>query len=157
MNEEGSLCYVIYMKDPVFTLMLIDDEPADVELFRDACQEHAPGVQVEYAAHGQDALDLLEEGKRATPVRLPALILLDLNMPVMTGHQFLERIKHDPVLRTIPVVILSTSEAMDDIRQAYRNYAGGYLVKPSTIPELYQLVEAVIDYWRETVALPPLK
>lgn len=139
--------------DRPFQLLLIEDDPADAALFQDMLSEVDQAMRVEHAEHGQAALDSL---RGRPPAELPQLIVVDLNMPVMGGHEFLERAKALDELRHIPVLVLSTSDSTEDIHRSYHNHAGGYVVKPSTYAEYTSLLETVQAYWRGTVRLPTI-
>ncbi len=136
-----------------FTVLLVEDEPADAELFQDLLAEVAADIRVEHAENGQAALDLLQR----PGARRPDLIVLDLNMPVMNGHDFLSQAKAVTELRAIPVMVLSTSDHPDDIHRAYDAHAGGYVVKPGSYQEYTQVLDTVQAYWRGLVRLPRLE
>ena len=114
-----------------FTVLLVEDELADAELFQDLLAEVAADIRVEHVENGQAALELLQRPHAPRP----DLIVLDLNMPVMNGHDFLVQAKTVPDLRAIPVMVLSTSDHPDDIHRAYDGYASGYVVKPGSYRE----------------------
>lgn len=122
-------------------LLLAEDNLDDAELIREALAE--AGVQVTFhrACDGRQALDMLEAGLR------PDLVLLDLNMPRMNGRETLQAIKADPALAAIPVVILTTSDADQDIRASYHEHCSGYFVKPATIDELISVMRDVAAFW----------
>ncbi len=136
-----------------FTVLLVEDELADAELFQDLLSEVAADIHVEHVENGQAALELLQRPQ--TP--RPDLIVLDLNMPVMNGHDFLVQAKTVPELRAIPVMVLSTSDHPDDIHRAYDGYASGYVVKPGSYQEYTQVLDTVQAYWRGLVRLPRLE
>ena len=136
-----------------FTVLLVEDELADAELFQDLLSEVAADIHVEHVENGQAALELLQRPQ--TP--RPDLIVLDLNMPVMNGHDFLVQAKTVPDLRAIPVMVLSTSDHPDDIHRAYDGYASGYVVKPGSYREYTQVLDTVQAYWRGLVRLPRLE
>ncbi|GGK98128.1 response regulator [Deinococcus radiotolerans] len=136
-----------------FTLLLVEDELADAELFQDMLVEVAPDIQVTHVEHGQAALDHLT---RTQPGR-PDLIVLDLNMPVMNGHDFLAQAKTIPALRGIPVLVLSTSDHPEDIHRAYDGQASGYVLKPGTYQEYTQVLSTIQAYWRGLVKLPSVE
>jgi len=136
-----------------FTVLLIEDELADAELFQDLLSEVAADIHVEHVENGQAALDLLQR----PGAQRPDLIVLDLNMPVMNGHDFLSQAKAVAELRAIPVMVLSTSDHPDDIHRAYDGYASGYVVKPGSYQEYTQVLDTVQAYWRGLVRLPRLE
>lgn len=136
-----------------FTVLLVEDELADAELFRDLLAEVATDIHVEHVENGQAALERLQRPQAPRP----DLIVLDLNMPVMNGHDFLVQAKTVPELRAIPVMVLSTSDHPDDIHRAYDGYASGYVVKPGSYQEYTQVLDTVQAYWRGLVRLPRLE
>ncbi|GGR41656.1 response regulator [Deinococcus ruber] len=140
-----------------FRLLLIDDDPADVLFFREALEDISPEVEFHHVADGQQALNLLLQGVESARKSHPHLILVDINMPVLGGHAFLQQTKAHPTLRSIPVLMLSTSDQADDIQRAYQGQVNGYLVKPSQYSEYRQLVLTLLEYWRGTVRLPPVE
>ncbi len=142
------------MASEPFHILIVDDELADAQLFMGLFQEAYPAMRFHHAPHGLDALDYLQQAGPGQLYPRPQLILLDLNMPIMTGHHFLEVAKAHPSIRSIPVLILTSSERPDDIRESYTLYASGYLVKPSTFQELETLVKVVGEFWQGTVRLP---
>lgn len=136
-------------------ILLIEDNPADVELTRQCFRESRIVNEVHAASDADTALAFLRRnGSFATAPR-PDLVLLDLNLPGIDGREILATIKHDSELRTIPVVILTTSDADDDILQAYRLQANSYLRKPVDLDEFIELADAVCNYWFRYVQLPP--
>jgi len=135
-------------------VLLVEDSPGDVRLTREAFREANPGVRLHVAADGIEAMSFLRrEGMNAAAPR-PDLILLDLNLPRMDGREVLAMIKGDDGLRTIPIVILTTSEAEADITRSYELNANAYLRKPVTLDEFEALVQSVNDFWLTKVLLP---
>lgn len=140
-----------------FHLLLVEDEPADAALFEELLLETSPGISVHHAQHGRDALALLtrEPGFERAP--RPDLVVLDLNMPVMNGHEFLARVKAIETLRSIPVLVLSTSDHPSDVYRAYDRFASGYVVKPATYQEYTRVLETIDAYWKGLMQLPTLE
>ncbi|MFC4638363.1 response regulator [Deinococcus hohokamensis] len=139
-----------------FSLLLVEDELADVALFQDLLTDTVTEVEVVHVNNGQEALQYLtREGPHLNAIH-PDLVVLDLNMPVMDGHEFLAQIKQQPALRSIPVMILSTSDHPDDIQRAYHGYASGYVVKPSSYEEFQRVVQTIEAYWNGLVRLPTM-
>ena len=139
---------------PSFALLLVEDEPADAQLFTELLGDLTGKIKVHHVLNGQQALDFLRRAAPYQDMPTPELIVLDLNMPVLNGHEFLEQAKADPLLRSIPVLVLSTSEHPRDIRGAYYHHANGYVVKPGNIAEYQDVLEKVTAYWNGTVKLP---
>ncbi|ACO48197.2 response regulator [Deinococcus deserti] len=139
-----------------FTLLLVEDELADVALFQDLLADAVAEVDVIHVENGRQALQYLNREDQFLNATYPDLVVLDLNMPVMNGHDFLAHVKQQPELRSIPVMILSTSDHPDDIQRAYHGYASGYVVKPSTYEEFVRVVKTIEAYWRGLVRLPSI-
>lgn len=137
-----------------FHLLLVEDELADALLFQDMLAEQDQDITVHHVQNGQEALDFLT---RPGQTSRPHLIVLDLNMPIMNGHEFLERVKVMPEVRSIPVLVLSTSEHPSDIHRAYDQQVSGYVVKPGNYQEYMHVLETIRAYWRGLVRLPSLE
>ncbi len=136
------------MPDERFEVLLVEDNPADADLVREALEGGA--FRLEVIGNGARALAILREG-----VMRPGLILLDLNLPGLSGCAVLSALKQDAVLRTIPVVILSSSRAPQDIQSCYENHANCYVVKPSGWERFLDVVRAVAEFWRTVPERPP--
>ncbi len=137
-------------------ILVIDDNPADIELTRQCFQESRMPNDIHCALNAEAALAFLNrEGRFASSPR-PDLVLLDLNMPGVDGREILAAIKSDPNLLTIPVVILTTSDADSDVDGAYRLRANSYLRKPADLNEFIELADAVCAYWGRYVVSPPV-
>jgi CheY-like chemotaxis protein len=136
-------------------VLLVEDSPGDVRLTREAFRSADISVQLSVAADGVEAMAMLRrEGEHGREVR-PDLILLDLNLPRMDGREVLARIKDDPDLKTIPTVILTTSEAQVDIAKSYQLHANSYLSKPVQLDDFEELVRSIYDFWLTHAKLPP--
>ncbi|MDO4262645.1 MAG: response regulator [Deinococcus sp.] len=141
-----------------FCLLLVEDEQADAELFQELLGEVAAHTKVIHMGNGQEALDYLQQLGEEQPGEQsglrPNLIVLDLNMPVMNGHAFLEHAKKDERLSDIPVLVLSTSDHADDVQRAYQAHASGYLVKPTSFHEYTEMLRLMTSYWGQVMRLP---
>jgi len=135
-------------------ILLIEDNPGDVRLFREAIKECTALCSIRVAQDGEDAKNVLF-GHRGGPDSVPDLIVLDLNLPKVPGDQILLWIKEDTELRSIPVLILSSSSDRADIRRSYENHASCYLVKPAELGDYMRLVQAWGNFWMSQVTLPP--
>jgi CheY-like chemotaxis protein len=140
------------------TILMADDDEEDCLLAREALREARLLNAMETVGDGEELLDYLHRrGKYAdrqgTP--LPGFILLDLNMPRKSGLEALQEIKADPELRRIPVVVLTTSKAEEDILHTYDLGVSSFIVKPVTFEQLVEIMRAVAKYWFEIVELPP--
>ena len=139
------------------TILLADDDPEDRMLTREALQESRCANKLETVEDGEELLDYLHRrGKfaRLKGVPLPGLILLDLNMPRKDGRTALQEIKSDPRLRRIPIVVLTTSKAEEDIYRSYDLGVNSFISKPVKFEGLVELMKTVSYYWVEIVKLP---
>ncbi len=138
-------------------ILLVEDDPADVELTRETMADTKVLTNLHVAGDGLEALAFLRrEGKYAEAPR-PDLILLDLILPRMDGRAFLEAIRADDNLKPIPVVVLTTSRAEEDIIRSYRLGANCYISKPVGLAEFARVVNAIEDFWFTIVRLPKEK
>jgi len=136
-------------------VLLVDDSLGDVRLTQGAFREANPLVHLDVAADGLEAMAFLRhEGAHANAPR-PDLILLDLNLPKMDGREVLAHIKDDSALKTIPTVILTTSDAEADILKSYQLQANCYLTKPMELETFENLAKSINDFWLTKVKLPP--
>jgi CheY-like chemotaxis protein len=142
----------------MITIVLADDDPDDRQLTEEAFIENRLANQLHCVEDGEELMDYLHrrgnfERLRSEP--LPGLILLDLNMPRKDGREALKEIKADPNLRRIPIVVLTTSKAEEDIIRSYDLGVNSYVTKPVTFKSLVELVKDLGRYWFEVVELPP--
>ncbi len=140
------------------TILVAEDDADDRLLLKDAFQESSLANELRFVEDGEQLLAYLRrEGEFADPGEAPiaGLILLDLNMPKMDGREALTIIKNDAVLRSIPVVVLTTSAEEDDVFYAYRLGVSSYISKPVTFEGLVNVVKVLNAYWLEVVELPP--
>ena len=136
-------------------ILLVEDNPADVMLTREAFEEADFPHQLHHARDGVDALAFLRrQGKYAQAVR-PDVILMDLNMPRMSGLEVLDVLKVDAALRSIPVIVLTTSRSETDIWRSYDLHANAYIPKPVSIAEFVDVVRTLGNFWFQKAALPP--
>lgn len=136
------------------TVLLVEDEPADAHLVRLAFEEGHVLADLHHVLDGVEAFAFLRREGDYAHVPTPELILLDLNMPRMDGRQFLRKIKDDPTLHTLPVVVLTTSDAERDMLDSYDHFAAGYIVKPVDVDDFIKVVRGIGDYWINLVRLP---
>ena len=142
------------------TILMADDDPDDRELTKEALVEGRLINDVRFVENGEELLEYLRhQGKYAAPAVAPrpGLILLDLNMPRKDGRAVLQEIKNDPEFRTIPVVVLTTSKADEDVYKSYDLGVNSYIVKPVTFEALVDILQTLEKYWFEIVELPPDK
>ncbi len=144
------------MKPKKLKILLVEDNEDDILIAERALTKANMKDKTELfiVRDGQEALDFLyRQGKHANAPR-PDLILLDLRLPKVSGHEVLQRIKGDEQLRRIPVIVLTISAAEEDMVKAYDSGASGYITKPPTSAEFARVIETVLDYWRIS-ELPP--
>ena len=134
-------------------ILLVEDSPADVRLIREALRDTPLPVQITVARDGLEASNHLHEVENGTQTR-PDLVLLDLNLPKKNGREVLAEIKGSSTLRQIPVLIMTSSSAEDDISQAYALNANCYITKPSDLNDYMNVVRAIEDFWFMTATLP---
>lgn len=135
-------------------VLLVEDSPGDVRLTREAFSEVNSSIHLHVAADGLEAMAFLRrEGVHARAPR-PSIILLDLNLPKMDGREVLAQIKADSNLKTIPIVILTTSNSEIDIAKSYQLQANCYLSKPVQLVAFESLVKSINDFWLNMVKLP---
>jgi CheY-like chemotaxis protein len=143
------------MNANLVSVLLVEDDPGDVLLVREAFEEHKVGNLLSVVSDGVEAMQYVRgEGDYADATR-PDLVLLDLNLPRKSGIEVLEDIKGDPRLATIPVVVLTTSEAEEDIVGAYKLHANAYITKPVDFEQFTQIVHQIDDFFVGLVKLPP--
>ncbi|MEV0246653.1 response regulator [Nocardia sp. NPDC050712] len=136
-------------------ILLVEDDPGDELMTREAFEDNKIGNTLHVARDGQEALDFLyRQGPYAEAPR-PDLILLDLNLPRYDGRQVLEKIKSDPDLNHIPVVVLTTSAAEEDILRSYRLHANAYVTKPVDLDQFVAAIKQIDDFFVQVVRLPP--
>ena len=135
-------------------VLLVEDDPGDVLMTREAFKENKLANRLSVVSDGVDAMAYLrKEGQFADSLR-PDLVLLDLNLPRMDGREVLAAMKSDPELRSIPVVVLTTSEAEEDVLRSYSLYANAYVTKPVDFHRFIEVVRQIDDFFVSVVRLP---
>lgn len=140
------------------TVLLVEDNPRDVRLTQRAFKQAGLPHDLRVVRDGDEALAYLRhEGPYKEPELAPRpdVILLDLNLPRMGGHEFLHRVKQDLRFKAVPIIVLTTSERPDDIRLAYEAGANAYLLKPVEFSRFTEVICQLGKFWLEMVALPP--
>jgi chemotaxis family two-component system response regulator Rcp1 len=135
-------------------VLLIEDGPGDVRLMQEAIRESNPAVELHVVTNGEDAMTFLRRGASQAHAPRPDLIFLDLNLPKMDGRDVLAHIKADARLKTIPIVILTISDAEKDIEDSYQLHANCYITKPTELDEFEKLVKSINEFWLKRVKLP---
>jgi two-component system response regulator len=139
---------------PAIDLLLVEDSPSDVFLTKEALKAVKRSVNLSVVTDGVEAMAFLRRQGKYTEAPQPHLILLDLNMPRKDGREVLAEIKADNCLKSIPVIVLTSSSADQDLRTAYELHANCYLVKPATFAEFKEIFERLEAFWFNTVTLP---
>ena len=138
-----------------FEIFVVEDNAADVRLTREALKESPIPNRLSVAENGVEAMKFLRRtGKYASSPR-PDIILLDLNLPLKDGREVLAEIKADPVLRRIPVLVLTTSQSGQDIVRCYDLHANSYIIKPMDIDQFIHVIRGIEDFWQGIARLSP--
>ena len=145
------------MEPKFIELLLVEDSPGDVRLTKEALKDYKILNNLSVVNDGQEAMDFLNKKGKYKDAPTPDIILLDLNLPKKDGREVLVDIKSDKELRRIPVVILSTSDAEEDIVRAYKNYANCYVTKPIDLEQFVKVVKTLHNFWLSIVKLPTTK
>ncbi|HEV2122882.1 MAG TPA: response regulator [Chloroflexota bacterium] len=136
-------------------ILLVEDSPPDVDLTKEALEDAKVSNNLSVVSDGVEALAFLRREGEFADAPHPDLILLDLNLPKKDGREVLAEIKADPRLRLIPVVVLTTSEAEQDILKSYSLHANCYITKPVDLDRFVTVVKSIEDFWLAIVKLPP--
>ena len=136
-------------------ILMVEDNPGDVRLTKEALKDAKVSNTLRVVEDGALALDYLHRRGVYVDAPRPDLILLDLNLPKKNGREVLEEIKQDVNLKSIPVVILTTSQAEEDVVRAYSLHANCYITKPVDFTQFAKIVRTIEDFWLSIVTLPP--
>lgn len=132
-------------------VLLVEDNPADIRLTKEAFSESKSDIILDVVTDGEEALDFLFKRNKHNAAEKPDFILLDLNLPKKSGSEVLAEIKNNPILKKIPTIVLTTSDANHDITRAYENHANCYLIKPVDFDEFAELIRLIDAFWLRTV------
>jgi two-component system, chemotaxis family, response regulator Rcp1 len=135
-------------------ILLVEDSPGDIRLTREALRDAKVQNHLHVALDGIEAMKFLTREDTHAQAPRPDLILLDLNLPRMSGREVLEQIKQRPELKSIPVVILTTSTADEDVARSYQSHANCYISKPVDLEQFMRVVQTIDDFWLAIVKLP---
>jgi CheY-like chemotaxis protein len=135
-------------------ILLVEDNAADVEIAQESFLECEVPNRVSVVYNGEDAVKFLRHEEPFQSSVPPDIILLDLNLPKKNGHEVLAEIKQDPKLCSIPVIVLTSSRAEEDISKSYELHANCYLTKPGDFDKFISLTKTVVEFWFERVILP---
>ncbi len=136
------------------SILLIEDNPGDVRLIQEAFKEAKVANEINSVVNGLDAMSFLRKEGDFASAQTPDLIILDLNLPGKDGREVLAEIKADHMLKTIPVIILSSSSAIEDIVKSYELSANCYVTKPIDVNEFFNVIKKITDFWITIVKLP---
>jgi len=138
------------------TILLIEDNPADQEMTRRALTRANSNVTLEVVDDGEQALDFLlrRDGYAEPDTPSPQLVLLDLNLPKLSGKEVIRRIREDAALKHVPLIVLSTSHADEDVLESYRLGCNSYIIKPNRFDDFVSTMALVTGYWLHGVCLP---
>jgi CheY-like chemotaxis protein len=144
------------MTEPVkpIDILLVEDDPGDVLMTREALEYHKVRNALHVVSDGVEALQFVRQEAPYEDMPRPGLILLDLNLPRKNGQEVLAELKASPQLRTIPVVVLTTSEAEEDIVRSYQLHANAYITKPVDFDRFIEVVRQIDDFFLTVVKLP---
>jgi|SRR5580658_938695 chemotaxis family two-component system response regulator Rcp1 len=135
-------------------VLLVEDSPGDVRLTQESFRDANPSIRLHVASDGVEAMAFLRREGRYSGAPRPDFILLDLNLPKMDGREVLASVKMDDSLKTIPTIVLTTSEAEADILKSYQLQANCYLTKPVQLDEFEGVVKSINDFWLTKARLP---
>jgi CheY-like chemotaxis protein len=145
----------MFRKDNIpIRVLLVEDSPGDVRLTQEAFREANGAIDLHVASDGMEAMDFLRQRGVHSDAPRPDLILLDLNMPKMDGREVLAQVKDDNSLKSIPTIILTTSDAVVDIMNSYQLQANSYISKPVGLDAFEDVVKSINDYWLTKSQLP---
>lgn len=144
---------LITMKLDQAHILLVEDNEGDILLTIDAFEESRINSKISIARNGQEALDFLFKNGNFKNSEKPDLILLDINMPILNGHEVLEKIKKDSILKKIPVIMLTTSSNQNDIDKAYENHVNSYITKPIEISDFLEAILKIEEFWLQISTL----
>lgn len=135
-------------------ILLVEDNPGDIRLTKEALKDGKINNNINVVMDGEQAIAYLKKQNEFANSVSPDLILLDLNLPKLSGREVLEFIKNDDAIKHIPVIILTTSKAEEDILQSYQHYANCYITKPVDFDQFSEVVKQLEDFWFSIVKIP---
>lgn len=135
-------------------ILLVEDNEGDIVLTIHALEECNIISEINVVKNGQEALDFLFQRGKYTRVEKPDLILLDINIPIFSGHEVLKQVKEDDTLKSIPIIILTTSSSQKDVDLAYEYHANSYVMKPLEMEAFLQTILKIGEFWLQLSKLP---
>ena len=142
------------MNECEIEILLVEDNPGDARLTEEAFKESKVRSRLRHLPDGDEALAYLRREGKYAGARRPQIILLDLNLPRLDGRQVLAQIKSDDQLKRIPVIVMTTSQAEEDVLRAYNLYANCYVPKPMDLDAFLRVIRSIEDFWLTIVKLP---
>ena len=139
---------------PTNDILLVEDRRSHQDLVLEAFEEKNIPHRIHIASNGEEALDFLQRREHYANAPRPDLIVLDLNLPKMDGRELLSVLKQNPDLKTIPVVVFSSSNAASDVLSSYSLHANSYVTKPTDLDQFFAAVQGIVDFWLGLAALP---
>jgi CheY-like chemotaxis protein len=143
-----------FKRNEPLNILMVEDNLGDILLLNEAFKEGQVTAKMSVVSDGEEALIYLRRGGKYAGMPVPDLILLDLNLPRMDGRTFLRRVKEDPMFRSLPVIVLSSSNLESDVREAYDMSASCYLVKPSDLEGFQKISKFLREFWEGLVRFP---
>jgi len=134
-------------------ILLVEDNEGDIVLTLEAFEESKIKTAISVVKNGQAALDFLFQREAFASALKPDIILLDINIPLLNGHEVLKQIKEDPILKKIPVIMLTTSSSQKDIHLTYENHGNSYITKPIDIDEFLETILKIEEFWLQLTKL----
>ncbi len=138
-------------------ILLVEDNEGDILLIKEAFEEAKIVIDMSVVNNGQAALDFLYKKKPHQEVESPDLMLLDVNLPILNGHEVLKHVKSDEELKSLPIIMLTTSSSPKDIESAYANHVNSYITKPINVNDFLEVVSRIEKFWINIVTLPTIK
>ena len=135
-------------------ILLVEDNEGDILLTTDALKEGKIANRIDVARDGWEAIQFLKKVEGYENAMIPDLVLLDINLPKMNGHEVLKEIKTSEELKHLPVIMLSTSSSDEDVLDCYRNFASCYITKPVEVNDFMRVISSIEDFWVSIVKLP---
>jgi CheY-like chemotaxis protein len=135
-------------------ILLVEDNEGDILLITEALQEGKILNEISVVRDGEEAISFLDPQGKVTSSRQPDLILLDINLPKRNGHEVLQYIKNNDVIKHIPVIMLTTSSSENDVKLSYNNHANCYITKPPELESFLNVVTQIENFWANIVTLP---
>ncbi len=135
-------------------ILLVEDNEGDIRLTIEAFKEAKIRNHIRVVRDGEEALAYLKKEASYADVKTPDIILLDINLPRVDGKEVLYVMKNDPLLKSIPVIMLTTSAAESDVQESYANHANSYVIKPVDLNKFMEVIRSIEEYWISIVKLP---